>query len=141
MKIYISGKIGEQNLSEATVLKFGRVQAALEREGHEVINPASPTWQALIKAKWRAYHSINGDIPTYKFIMLEDMAALVRCDAICLLPDCAQSPGASAEAMFARACGIAIYRMDEHGKIVRTKIEVNARIRRDDETKQTEETL
>lgn len=141
MKIYISGKIGEQNPSEATFLKFGRVQEALEREGHEVINPASPTWQALLKAKWTAYHSIKGDIPTYKFIMLEDIAALTRCDAICLLPDYAQSPGATAEAMFARACGIGIYRMDEHGNIESTDIDIETRTGRDDEPRQTEETL
>lgn len=141
MKIYISGKIGEQALSEATVLKFGRVQAALEREGHEVINPASPAWQAWLRVKWTAYHSRTGGSPSYKFIMLKDIAALAGCDAICLLPDYAHSPGATAEAMFARACGIGIYRMDEHGNIESTAIDIETRTGRDDETKQTEETL
>ena len=43
--IYISGKMGEKVLSEATVKKFEMAQDKLVSEGWAVINPASPVFQ------------------------------------------------------------------------------------------------
>ena len=45
MTIYISGKIGETVVSEATRKKFAEAQHLLEEEGFEVFNPTSEEWQ------------------------------------------------------------------------------------------------
>lgn len=45
MRIYISGKIGEMVIGEATRQKFDKAQKELEAKGHEVFNPTSEEWQ------------------------------------------------------------------------------------------------
>ena len=108
--IYISGKMGEKVLSEATVKKFEAAQNKLVAEGWAVINPASPVFQRdaqkevkIEEKKWK--HLDLGEFDWYAWLLLWDMHSLALCDAIYLLSDWQDSPGATAEYYYAKACG------------------------------------
>jgi hypothetical protein len=47
MKVYISGKIGEEVISDATRQKFVRAEKMLEAKGYDVFNPTDPEWQYI----------------------------------------------------------------------------------------------
>lgn len=107
--IYISGKMGEKVLSEATVKKFEVAQEKLVNEGWAVINPASPVFQRdaqkhveIESKKWQQLE--HGEFDWYAWLLLWDMHSLALCDAIYLLKDWTQSPGATAEYYYAKAC-------------------------------------
>ena len=107
--IYISGKMGEKILSEATVKKFEEAHRKMEEAGWSVINPASYVFQQDAQRK------VGSDIEEYKqtgFVNLDwyagmllyDMEVLALCDAIYMLSDWQDSPGATAEYYYAKAC-------------------------------------
>ena len=107
--IYISGKMGERVLSEATVKKFAVAQNKLVAEGWAVINPGSTVFQRDAKKhveieskKWQQLE--HGEFDWYAWLLLWDMHSLALCDAIYLLKDWTQSPGATAEYYYAKAC-------------------------------------
>lgn len=108
--IYISGKMGEKVLSEATVKKFEVAQNKLVSEGLAVINPASQVFQRdaqkhvkIEEKKWQ--HLDFGEFDWYSWLLLWDMHSLALCDAIYMLKDWQDSPGATAEYYYAKACG------------------------------------
>ena len=108
--IYISGKMGENVLSEATVKKFAVAQNKLVNDGWAVINPANTVFQRsaqkhveIEKKKWQNLD--HGEFDWYAWLLLWDMHSLALCDAIYLLKDWTQSPGANAEYYYAKACG------------------------------------
>ena len=108
--IYISGKIGEKVLSEATVKKFEMAQDKLVNEGWAVINPANPIFQREaqnhVKIEEKKWQKLDfGEFDWYAWLLLWDMHNLALCDAIYLLKDWCQSPGATAEYYYAKACG------------------------------------
>lgn len=108
MRIYISGKIGEEFLSEATRQKFQNVESRLRKAGHEVFNP---TTSGLGKTADESASILGTTF--YKEIMLLDLRELTRCDAIYMLPDYKTSPGAMAELYFAKAIGLQIIYSNE----------------------------
>ncbi len=55
----------------------------------------------------------------YRLCLFEDIRALSTCDAICLLPDWRDSPGAKAELAFAKAIGIEVHELTEYGELAR----------------------
>ena len=108
--IYISGKMGEKVLSEATVKKFEVAQEKLLNDGWTVINPASPVFQRnaqkhvrIEEKKWQDLEF--GEFDWYALLLLWDMHSLALCDAIYMLKDWQDSPGATAEYYYAKACG------------------------------------
>ena len=108
--IYISGKMGEKVLSEATVKKFELAQYKLTGEGLAVINPASPVFQRdaqkhvkIEEKKWQQLK--HGEFDWYAWLLLWDMHSLALCDAIYMMKDWTKSPGATAEYYYAKACG------------------------------------
>lgn len=103
MKVYISGKIGEEVLSDATLRKFDRAETLLRGQGHQVFNP---TRSGL--GEHAEYRSVVRGTSFYTEIVLLDLKALSKCDAIYLLPDWKDSPGAKVELEFARAIGLKI---------------------------------
>ena len=115
MKVYISGKIGEEVLSEATREKFARAEAMLRAQGYEVRNPASQESQGLLRYSWgmeKAKHGCDGDF--YSFALVTDIVSIWKdCDAVYMLPDFLDSPGAKAEHAFAIATGKQVYYADE----------------------------
>ena len=108
--IYISGKMGEKVLSEATVKKFEVAQEKLLSEGWAVINPASDAFQRdaqmHVKIKEKKWQKLDhGEFDWYAWLLLWDMHSLALCDAIYMLSDWQDSPGATAEYYYAKACG------------------------------------
>lgn len=116
MKIYISGKIGEEVISQDTAEKFARAEKMLEglkdgkgrRMFKEVFNPADPDWQ---RALGEAYNSYLGFavMDKYTYVLMQDIKRLAKYDAIYLLEDYDVSPGATAEYHFALATGKEIF--------------------------------
>lgn len=116
--IYISGKMGEKRLSKATVKKFEVAQEKLANEGWAVLNPANPAFQReaqkhvrIEEKKWQDLE--YGQFEWYNWLLLWDMHHLALCDAIYLLKDWRDSPGATAEYYYAKACGKEIIMEEE----------------------------
>ena len=109
MRIYISGKIGEEVISEATREKFARAERMLERhfnpEFDMIVNPASEAFQDAMKQAFER-RGFRQDLP---YILLYDLHWLQRCDAIYMLADWTDSDGANVELDFARATGKRIF--------------------------------
>lgn len=107
MKIYISGKIGEDVISDATREKFARAEKYLRKNGFDVFNPCNEAWQRALKRGYKIQSFESGGIPAnaipfYDYVLLRDLMALSLKDAIFLLSDWEDSPGAKNE--FAFAC-------------------------------------
>ena len=115
MKIYISGKMGESPLSDETKDKFKRAEFYLREDGGWfVYNPASDVVQEALRQHIKEVGDMRGHILTpievYAEVLLIDLNAIAQCDAIYMLPDWKESPGARAEKEFAVACDkIVIY--------------------------------
>ena len=115
MKIYMSGKIGEKVISDATRQKFAKIQKMVEAQGHTVFNPVSDEWQDYLRT-WMKGHDIylhNNGISEYTETLRLDIGVLIKCDAIYMLPDFIDSPGAKAEHAFAIACKMQVFYDDE----------------------------
>lgn len=103
MRVYISGKIGEEVISEATREKFARAERMLENhfnpEFNMIVNPAGEAFQDAMKQafEWR---ELRRNLPD---ILLFDLQWLRTCDAIYMLADWTDSDGANVELDFARA--------------------------------------
>ena len=108
MKIYISGKIGEDVLSTETLAKFKKAEDMLRGKGFEVFNPTTSGLGA--QAEWLA--RMNGTT-FYKEILLLDLQELKKCDAIYMLRDWEKSNGANLELDYARCVGIKRYWQDD----------------------------
>ena len=104
MKVYISGKIGEKVISDATRQKFARAEEMLKAEGYTVFNPTSKSWQEYLSIVWSVQPPIKS-MDKYSFILLEDLQKLAKYDAVYFLEDWDKSPGANAEHSFAMATG------------------------------------
>ena len=106
MKVYISGKIGEEVISDATRQKFVRAEKMLEAKGYDVFNPTDPEWQ-YIQSRCFNREKENAIIITvndwYSYILLKDLRELALCDAIYMLADSEYSPGSNVEFDFAQA--------------------------------------
>lgn len=116
MKVYISGKIGEEVISDATRAKFARAERMLEKMGYEVTNPASVMCQQLLRfsrsMEERRGHTVRD---FYSFALITDIVSLWRdCEAIYMLNDWRKSPGATAEYYFAKATGKRMLFADRH---------------------------
>lgn len=107
MKVYISGKIGGEVISEATRRKFARAEAMLKAKGYSVFNPTDGEIQQRWKAAWDRKLAENWDYPVdfYPFALLLDLHSLARCDAVYFLGDWSRSNGANVEHSFAMATG------------------------------------
>ena len=102
-KVYISGKIGEEVPSEATIRKFAKAEELLLLSGYEVFNPT----RSGLGAKAEALAKQKGT-DFYREIMLLDLDALGKCDTICMLADWSDSPGATVEFFYAEALGLEV---------------------------------
>ena len=111
MKVYISGKIGEEVISEATRQKFARAEAMLRAKGYEVFNPADERWQRTLRREYDNDQYVKspwltGKFPDfYSYCLLRDLMVLSTKDAIYMLADWGQSNGANMELDFATATG------------------------------------
>lgn len=115
MRVYISGKIGEEVISDATRQKFARAEEMLKAKGCEVFNPCDERWQRVLKRE-HGYDSYvksplaMGKFPEfYAYTLLRDLMVLSTKDAVYFLEDWRQSPGATIEYYFAKAVGKRMY--------------------------------
>lgn len=113
MRVYISGKIGEEQLSEATRQKFAKAENMLKSKGFEVFNPTTSGFGAYAEEFVKNY---NKCLPEnmckrkwYDQILLMDLDALATYHAIYLLDDWQDSDGANAEYSYAMAIGKKIF--------------------------------
>ena len=111
MNIYISGKIGEEVISEGTRRKFARAEEMLKAKGYEVFNPCDERWQRTLE---RGYNDdqyvkspwLTGMFPDfYSYCLLRDLMVLSTKDAIYFLDDWDESNGANVEHSYAMAAG------------------------------------
>lgn len=109
MRVYISGKIGEEVISEATRRKFARAEELLLARGFDVVNPASERYQEMMDVDFKVRQMPK----TYADSILFDLQWLRTCKAIYMLPDFLDSPGAKAEHAFAIAIRMQVYYADE----------------------------
>ena len=125
IKVYISGKIGEKIISEATRRKFAKAEEVLKAKGFDVFNPCSEEWEEHLRKRhvedskvYQPYME-EGRMPDfYTYALLRDQMALATKDAICLLPDWKDSPGAKAELAFAHAIGLKVYELTLYDTLV-----------------------
>ena len=110
-KIYISGKMGEKSLSEATREKFAQAEERLKAEGWDPINPATDDYQDVMRVllaeafeDWEDA-DIEGEWNEYAEMLMHDLRIISLCDALYMLADWQQSPGATAEHAYAKALG------------------------------------
>ncbi len=108
MKVYISGKIGEEVLSEATRQKFAKAEAMLRAKGFDVFNPTT----SGLGQHAESIAKIEGTT-FYEEIMILDIIEMKKCDAIYMLADFIDSRGAKAEHALAIAFKKQIYYADE----------------------------
>ena len=95
--IYISGKIDEKVISDATREKFEKAERLLKEQGHYTFNPTAGRWQQVLEIAWGRKCAENWDTKMTFYA-----------HAIYMLPDFLQSPGAKAEHAFAIAIGLEI---------------------------------
>jgi hypothetical protein len=111
MKVYISGKIGEEVISDATRRKFARAEETLRAKGYVVFNPADERWQRTLEREYGNDQYVKspllmGKFPDfYSYALLRDQMKLSVMDAVYFLEDWRLSPGATAEYYFAKAVG------------------------------------
>lgn len=111
MKVYISGKVGEKVISEATRLKFAKAEEMLKTKGYEVFNPCDERWQRALNREYGNDSHVKSPWLTSKFpefhdyTLLRDLMVLSTKDAIYMLADWTESDDANVELDFARATG------------------------------------
>ena len=108
MKVYISGKIGEEVLSKATHQKFAKAEELLKARGFETFNPTT----SGLGRHAESIAKIEGTT-FYEEIMMLDLHQLKDCDAIYMLADFLDSPGAKAEHALAIAFKKKVYYANE----------------------------
>lgn len=124
MKVYISGKIGEEILSEATIAKFKKAEDMLKDKGYEVFNPCDERWQRILKREYEKDSYIKspwltGKFPEfYAYVLLRDLMVLSTKDAIYMLSDWEKSDGANVELDFARATGKQLFWQSKEDALV-----------------------
>lgn len=120
MRVYISGKIGEEVISEATRQKFARAEEMLKAKGYEVFNPCDERWQRTLTREYDRDCYVQspllmGTFPGfYTYCLLRDLMVLSTKDAVYFLDDWDRSDGANAEHSFAVASGKRLYYQDRH---------------------------
>ena len=93
MKVYISGPI--TGITNGNRAAFRKAQAHLVRTGNEVVNPHELDDPGAEPMSWSD-------------CMRRDLAALVTCDAILMLPGWPNSRGANLEHHVARELGLLV---------------------------------
>lgn len=125
MRIYICGKIGEDKPSLETLEKFKKAEDMLIEKGHVVFNP---TASGLGRHAESLAQAADYDTSFYQEILLLDLVQLSQCDAVLVLPDWHQSPGAKVEMMLAMALHKPIYQEAPNGRLFEVKFDVRKKV-------------
>lgn len=100
-RVYISGKIGEMTISDATRERFARVARFLASKGATVIDPASE----YIQDSARLHFEVSHHIQSYESMLLYMLHWLRTCTHVYVMSGWQLSPGAVVEHDFACAIG------------------------------------
>lgn len=95
MKLYLAGKISDTTDYRE---KFFDASHELRLRGHAVINPVELNWERIR----------SGKPIDWSECMRADIAAMMTCEGICLLPDWSGSKGARLEQFIAAAVEIKV---------------------------------
>lgn len=116
MKVYISGRIGEKVISEATRQRFAKAEEMLKAKGYEVENPASEDYQlvmgSVIESDQLASLTLCMRFNKLAEIMMYDFDKIKNCDYVYMLSHWHISHGASLEHDFAEYIGVNILYQD-----------------------------
>ena len=105
-KIYIAGKVTGLSIAECT-MNFGTAQIAIEKLGHEAVNPLE------VVNDWKC---------PWDLAMRKCIIALMDCDIILMLDNYTSSPGAKVELELAKALNMPIvYEEDYFKKLSKVK--------------------
>ena len=85
MKVYISGKIGEEKPSLETLEKFKKAETVLREHGYEVFNPTTSGLGKIADEKVLEAERRGEKTTWYQEILKLDLDALSFCDGIYLL--------------------------------------------------------
>lgn len=134
MKVYISGKIGEESPRPETLAKFQAAEEMLKRKGFEVFVPTKSGLgrsaelmshvHIRLRERVKGYCDLIAELDYsktrdwYSCIMLLDLGELSWCDAIYMLPDWKQSPGAMVEYYYAIATKKKLFFSEEKDAIM-----------------------
>ncbi|NBP84580.1 MAG: DUF4406 domain-containing protein [Mycobacteriaceae bacterium] len=103
MRVYVSGPMtGQPDLNRPL---FARVADAWRRRGLDVINPHEIDFPAV----WSTLRPGSAFRHRWRDYMLVDLAVLLTCRAIVMLPGWEQSPGARLEYQTAQALGLVVF--------------------------------
>lgn len=114
MKIYIAGPM--RGIAEYNFPAFMRAEEVLVREGWEVINPAQIDLDEGFDVDTPQKGLTKQDLEDY---IMRDIRLVIKCDAICMLPEWGSSDGAYVEHAIARYCDIPVYSIDRTGRVTR----------------------
>ena len=67
MRVYISGKIGGEVISDATRQKFARAEEILKAKGYQVFNPCDERWQKILRREYEHDNYVRSPWLTDKF--------------------------------------------------------------------------
>ena len=116
-RVYISGKIGEEVISDATRRKFARAEEMLSSKGRfdRVFNPADRAVENWLNQQYASGQGIIGRVvDKYSYCLIKVMTEMAKSDAVYFLDDWRLSPGARAEYYTALAMGKRLYWQDWH---------------------------
>lgn len=100
MKLYIAGPM--TGLPDLNFPAFHAMAATLRAVGHEVLSPAELC--SDIQGQWLA-------------CMERDIAAMLTCEGIVLLPGWERSDGATVERIYAKRKGMCIFTADQFAEV------------------------
>lgn len=124
MRVYISGKIGEEVISDATRQKFAKAEKMLLDRGYDVFNPTQKDWQDELHRGYQLDSAIlpyGEKVTFYAYALLRDLMVLATCDAVYYLADWEKSCGAGTEMSFALATGKKqLWQVLEHARLNRS---------------------
>ncbi len=109
MKVYISGKIGEETPSPETLKRFADAETKLHGLGYETFNPTTSGFGHLAKRICNDLNSMGTKTNWYTEIMNCDLRELSHCDAIYMIDGWQYSRGATAELIYAATLGKRIF--------------------------------
>jgi nucleoside 2-deoxyribosyltransferase len=105
MRLYIAGPM--RGLKEFNFPAFDATAARLRAKGHEVVSPAEMDREAY--GDMEKIIEIAKKPDATKEFMSRDLAAMLGCDGILMLPGWGRSEGACIEALVAAMCGMPVF--------------------------------
>lgn len=111
MRIYLSGPIGEDGVTDSVKESFAAAEAALSQKGCIVINPTSIAYQGMLRRglENRKMYGTQWKGSDYSYYLAKDIEMIGVCDAVLMLTGWRKSKGAKAEYAYAKAIGLRVF--------------------------------